>query len=80
MDKELYFVCADNVNVNGNFHNFIFTIKYTKLYVPVVTLAARDNKKLSKDLKDQFVGMNLKEKVRIKIGQVNIDIFRIKLC
>ena len=54
MDKELYFVCADNVNVNGNFHNFIFTIKYTKLYVPVVTLAARDNKKLSKLLSKGF--------------------------
>ena len=26
----------------------IFTIKYTKLYVPVVTLSAKDNQKLSK--------------------------------
>ena len=43
----------------------------TKLYVPVVTLSARDNKKLSKrlskDLKDQFIGMNIKQKVKIKI-------------
>ena len=66
---------ADNVNANPN--NNIFTIKDKKLYVPVVTLSARDSKKLSKllrkDLKDQFTGMNIKQKVRIKI-QMNIDI------
>ena len=28
-----------------------------------------------KDLKDQFIGMNIRPKVRIKIRQVNIDIF-----
>ena len=39
-------------NVNGN--NIIFTIKDTKLYVPVVTLAARDNQKLSKRLSKGF--------------------------
>ena len=32
----------------GNNDNIIFTIKDKKLYVPVVTLSARDNKKLSK--------------------------------
>ena len=31
---------ADNGNANSN---IIFTIKDTKLYVPVVTLSARDN-------------------------------------
>ena len=66
---------ADNVNANPN--NIIFTIKDKKLYVPVVTLSVRDSKKLSKllrkDLKDQFTGMNIKQKVRIKI-QMNIDI------
>ena len=40
---------ADNVN-NINSNNIIFTIKDTKLYVPVVTLSARDNQRLSKRL------------------------------
>ena len=30
---------------------------------------------LVKDLKDQFIGMSIKQKVRIKIQQMNIDIF-----
>ena len=34
---------ADNDNSNGNDDNIIFTIKDTKVYVPVVTLSARDN-------------------------------------
>ena len=37
----------NNINENANADNIIFTIKGTKLYVPVVTLSARDNKKLS---------------------------------
>ena len=39
---------ADNVVDNINDNNIIFTIKYTRLYVPVVTLSARDNEQLSK--------------------------------
>ena len=35
-------------NTNANPRNIIFTIKDTKLYVPVVTLSAKDNWKLSK--------------------------------
>ena len=38
---------AANDNANGN-DNIIFTIKETKSYVLVVTLSARDNKKLTK--------------------------------
>ena len=30
---------------------------------------------VAKDFKDQFIGINIKEKVRIKIQQMNIDIF-----
>ena len=30
---------------------------------------------LLNDLKDQFIGMNIKQKLRIKIRQMNIDIF-----
>ena len=33
----------DNVNDNDNDNNINFTIKDTQLYVPVVTLSARDN-------------------------------------
>ena len=43
-------------------------------------LSARDTIKnyqnfLAKDLKDQFIGMSIKQKFRIKIQQMNIDIF-----
>ena len=42
-----------------------FTITGTKLYVPIVTLEIEDNAKLpkllSKDLKDQFIGINIKQ-------------------
>ena len=30
---------------------------------------------LEKDLKDQFSGMNIKQKGKIKIRQMNIDVF-----
>ena len=45
---------ADNANGNNNDNNVIFIIKGTKLYVPVVTLSARDNQKLSKLLSKRF--------------------------
>ena len=68
---------ADNDYDNSN--NIIFTVKDTKLYVPVVTLSATDNQKLSnflaKGLKDQFTGMNIKQNVRLKMQQMNTDIF-----
>ena len=38
---------AGDNNADANPNNIIFTIKDTKLYVPVVTLSAKDNKKLS---------------------------------
>ena len=43
----------DNINDNDN-ENIIFTMKVTKLYVPVLALPARDNKKLSKFLHKEF--------------------------
>ena len=45
---------AGNDNVDGNNDNIVFTIKDTKLYVSVVTLLARDNQKLSKNLSKGF--------------------------
>ena len=38
----------NHVHENAIVNNFVFTIKDTKLYVPVVTLLTRDNQKLSK--------------------------------
>ena len=44
----------DNVNFNADDSILIFIIKDTKLYVPVVTLSAIDNQKLSKRLSKGF--------------------------
>ena len=38
----------NNINENANANNIVFTIKGTKLYVPVVTLSTRNNQILSK--------------------------------
>ena len=69
----------DNDNNKNNCKNIIFSIKDTKLNVPVVTLSARDNQNcqnfLVNDLKDQFIGMNIKQKGRITLKQRNTDIF-----
>ena len=73
--KYCIFSAAGADNVNGNVSdnanvNIIFTIKDAKSYVPIVTLSARDNEKLSKLLSkefDQFIGMNIKQKVRLKL-------------
>ena len=60
----------DNDN-NDNSKNIIFNIKDTQLNVPVVTLSARENQKLSKLFRKGFeraVYWNeYKQKVRIKI-------------
>ena len=40
--------------IDTNSNNIIFPIKDTKLYVPVVTLSAKDNQKLSKLLGKRF--------------------------
>ena len=60
---------TDNVNGNNGDNNIIFTIKVTKLYVPIVTsgteLYQQETIKnyqnfLVRDLKDQFIVMNIK--------------------
>ena len=45
---------TDNANGDNDDNNIIFTIKGTILYVPVITLLARDNQKLSKLLSKGF--------------------------
>ena len=66
-------------NHGANSHNIVFTIKDTKLYVHAVTLLAKENKKncqnYQKGLKDQCIGMNIKQKGRVTIQQMRIYIF-----
>ena len=70
---------AGNDNANGNDDNIIFTITDSKLYVLIVTLSTignqRSTKLLTKRLKDHFNKINMKEKVKLKIRQISIDIF-----
>ena len=69
---------ADNANANNDDNTIIFTIKDKELYVPVVTLSARDNQNLSKILSKGFersVYWNIKQQVAIKIQQTNLDFF-----
>ena len=77
--KHCNLASASAENNNADTNNINFTIEDTKLYVPVVTVSAKDNQKLSKlflakDLKDQFIGMNIKQKMSIKIRQTSIDV------
>ena len=69
-------VAVENGNANSN--NIIFPVKVIKLYVPVVTLSAKDNQKLLKLLSKGFERsaymMNIKQKVRIRISQM-VEIF-----
>ena len=69
---------ADNTN-NIDSNNIILTIKDTELYVPIVTYQQNTIKNyqnfLAIDLKDQFIKMNIQEKVRIKILQMDLDVF-----
>ena len=69
---------ADSYNANSD--NTVFNIKDTKFYVPVVTLSAKDYQKLSKLLSKGFErsvywNENKKQKMRIKIQQMNVDVF-----
>ena len=57
----------DNVNIIDSDSN-IFSIKDTKLYVPVVSLSAKDNQRLLKHLRkgfERFIGISIKQKVRM---------------
>ena len=56
----------ENDNDNADSNNVIFTMKDTKLYVPVVTLSAEDDQKraklLSKGFERLYIAMNIKKK------------------
>ena len=69
---------AGTDNANGNNDGVIFTIKDTKLYGPVLSWSTKYNQNenvLAKNLKDHFIRMGIKQKVGIKIEQINIDTF-----
>ena len=52
--KHCVFATDGNDNDNANSDNIIFTIKDTKLQVPVVKLSAKGKQKLSKLLRKGF--------------------------
>ena len=62
--KQFVLALAGVENDNAHSNNLIFTIKDTKLYVPVVIVSGKDNQNyqnlLAKDLKDQFIRTNVK--------------------
>ena len=77
--KRCVLAAAENDNTNANPDNIILTIKYTKLYVSVITLSAKDNKKLSKLFSKRFKRLvywnEYKTKSAILIKQMNMGIF-----
>ena len=56
---------------NGNSNNIIFTIKDTKLYVPLVTLPAKGNQKLSKPLSKGYERSVYWNEFKTKTGNKN---------
>ena len=68
---------AGNDKITADSNNVIFTIKDTKLYVPEELYQQKTIENyqnfLVKDLKYHFIGMNIKQKARTKIQQMNID-------
>ena len=68
--KQFVLALAGVENDNAHSNNLIFTIKDTKLYVPVVIASGKDNQNyqnlLAKDLKDQFIRTNVKRKYKNK--------------
>ena len=62
----------DNLNDDANADNIIFTIKDTKLYVPTVTLSAKDNQKLLKFLSKGFERSVYWNKYKTKIDNKNM--------
>ena len=77
--KYSIFSANENDNSNDNGNNIIFVIKGTKLSVPVVTLSAKDNQKILKDLSKKFEKSIYWNEYKTigedKIQQMNIGIF-----
>ena len=62
--------CVLSVNGNENANSINSYYQRKKLYVPVLTLSAKDNQEMSKrliqDFKDLCITTNIKQKVRKK--------------
>ena len=54
MEENYVLSAAGNNNEHDRSDDIMFTIKDTKLYIPVVTLSARDEQKLLKFLSKKF--------------------------
>ena len=61
-------------NVGGNSSNVIFTIKDTKLYLAVVILSAKDNKRLSKLFSEEFERSMYLNEYKTKSENKNVTI------
>ena len=49
----------------------LFLISKTQSYVPSINLSTKNNQNLlAKDFKGQFIGMNIKQNVKIKIREI----------
>ena len=73
-----FFPAGGGDKTDANSNNIIFTIKNTKLYVPVATLSAKDNQKLSKILSKRSkrsAYWNEDKTKYEKKNTTNIDIF-----
>ena len=82
MDLSVLGVASTDNDDGANSNNIIFTLKDTELYVSVVTLSKKKKKAIknyqnssAKELKDLYCGMNIKQKVKIKIQHMCIGIF-----
>ena len=79
MVKYCVLASSGNDNADADSNSIIFTIKDTELYVPVVTLSAKDNQKLSKHLSKGLERSvyfdDYKIKSENKIWQMNKYIF-----
>ena len=82
--KHCVLSAAGNKNNNdndrdNNSNNIIFTINDRKLHITVVLYPQEATKNylnfLANDLKDQFIGTNKKQEVRMKIRLMNIETF-----
>ena len=77
--KYCILAAAGNYNTDANPNNFISQLK-TQNYMFLSLLNQQETTKnypnfLARNLKHQCIGMNIKQKVRIKIRSNSIDIF-----
>ena len=81
MDLSVLGVANTDNDDGANSNNIIFTLKETELYVSVVTLSKKKKaienyqNSSAKELKYLYRGMNIKQKVKIKIQHMCIGIF-----